>query len=62
MARMSHSRMKTYLDNNIQAFFELLKAGLWEKDARLSQFNEIDYSAIMLFNANNGAEISEILD
>lgn len=25
-------------DHNIQAFFELLRAGLWEKEARLSQF------------------------
>lgn len=47
MARMSHSRMKTYLNNNIQAFFELLRAGLWEKEARLSKFKDIDYSAIM---------------
>ncbi len=33
-----------------QAFFELVRAGLWEKDARLSQFNDIDvldFSAIM---------------
>ena len=35
------------LDNNQRAFFELLKAGLWEKDARLSQYKDIDYSAIM---------------
>lgn len=35
------------LDNNQGAFFELLRAGLWEKDARLSQYKDIDYSAIM---------------
>lgn len=35
------------LDNNQQAFFDLLKAGLWEKEARLSQYKDIDYSAIM---------------
>ena len=35
------------LDNNQRAFFELLRAGLWEKDARLSQNKDIDYSAIM---------------
>lgn len=35
------------LDKNQQAFFELLRAGLWEKDARLSQNKDIDYSAIM---------------
>ena len=32
---------------NQSAFFELLKAGLWEKEARLSQYNDIDYAAIM---------------
>lgn len=35
------------LDKNQQAFFELLRAGLWEKDARLSPYKDIDYSAIM---------------
>lgn len=35
------------VNNSIQAFFELLRAGLWEKDARLSQYKDIDYSAIM---------------
>lgn len=35
------------MDNNIQAFFELLRAGLWEKEARLSQYNVLDYPAIM---------------
>ena len=35
------------LDNNQRAFFELLRAGLWEKDIRLSQYNNIDYSVIM---------------
>ena len=35
------------LDNNQGAFFELLRAGLWEKDARLSPYKDIDYSAIM---------------
>lgn len=34
-------------DNNSVVFYELLKAGLWEKEARLSQFGEIDYDAIM---------------
>ena len=33
-------------DNNTQAFFTLLKAGLWEQDVRLSQFGDIDYSEI----------------
>lgn len=35
------------LDKNQQAFFELLRAGLWEKDARLSPYKVIDFSAIM---------------
>ena len=35
------------LSMNQQAFFALLKAGLWEQDdLRLSQFNDIDFSAI----------------
>lgn len=34
-------------DNNQQAFFELVRAGLWEREARLSQYNDIDYEAIM---------------
>ncbi len=34
--------------NNIQqAFFELLRAGLWEKEARLSAFEGVDYAAIL---------------
>ena len=35
------------LDNNQRAFFELVRAGLWEKEARLSQFDNIDFSAIL---------------
>ena len=35
------------LDNNQKAFFELLRAGLWEREAQLSQYKDIDYSAIM---------------
>lgn len=35
------------LDSNQRVFFELLKAGLWETEARLSQYRDIDYSAIM---------------
>lgn len=34
-------------DINQQAFFELLRAGLWGKDARLAQYGDIDYAAIM---------------
>lgn len=35
------------VDNNCKAFFELLRAGLWEKEARLLQYQDMDYSAIM---------------
>ena len=35
------------LSNNQQAFFELLRAGLWEKEARLSGYRDIDYPAIL---------------
>lgn len=34
------------LDNNIQAFIAFLRAGLWEKDAQLSQFGEIDLKEV----------------
>ena len=39
--------MNLSVDNNQQAFFELLRAGLWGKEARLSQFDGIDYAAIL---------------
>ena len=35
------------LNNNQQAFLELLRAGLWEKEARLSQYKDIDFAVIM---------------
>lgn len=35
------------MDNNILAFFELVRAGLWAKEARLSQFNNINYANIL---------------
>ena len=34
-------------NNNQQAFFELMRAGLWEKEARLSQFGKVDYEEVM---------------
>lgn len=34
-------------NNNQQAFFELMRAGLWEKEARLSAFEGVDYAAIL---------------
>lgn len=39
--------MKTFSYNNLKVFVELLRAGLWTKEARLSQFKDIDYTAIM---------------
>lgn len=39
--------MSIYSNSDIQAFLELLRAGLWEKEARLSQYKDIDYSTIM---------------
>ena len=35
------------MTNNQQAFLELVRAGLWEKEARLSQFGDIDYAEVM---------------
>ena len=35
------------IDSSQQAFWALVKAGLWGKDTRLSQYKDIDYSAIM---------------
>lgn len=35
------------MDNNQRAFFDLLRAGLWEKEVRLSPYNNIDYSVIL---------------
>lgn len=34
------------LDNNHQAFFELVRAGLWEKEARLLQYGKADYDEV----------------
>ena len=34
------------LSNNQKAFFELVRAGLWEKDAQLSQYIDIDFGEI----------------
>lgn len=33
--------------NHQYAFFELLRAGLWEKEARLSEFKGIDFAAVL---------------
>lgn len=34
------------LGNNIQAFFALVRAGLWEQEVRLSQFEETDFNEV----------------
>ena len=34
------------IGNNQQAFLELVRAGLWEKEARLSQFGKINFSTL----------------
>lgn len=36
----------TMADNIIQVYFSLLRAGLWEQDARLSSFEPIDYAGV----------------
>ena len=37
------------MDENIDAFIALLRAGLWEKDALLSVNNKIDYNVVLRF-------------
>ena len=39
-------------NQNQPAFFELVRAGLWEKEVRLSQYKELNYSAIMKMAEN----------
>ena len=34
------------LNNNQQAFFDLVKAGLWEQEVRLSQLKDIDFASV----------------
>ena len=36
-------------ENTINAFLEMIRAGLWEKEARLLRFGEVDYEEIMRF-------------
>lgn len=38
--------MAKRLDNNTQAFLALLRAGLWEKDVRLSPHGDVDFNEI----------------
>jgi hypothetical protein len=40
-------RFAMTLDNNTKAFLALVRAGLWEKDDRLSIFGQVDYSEVM---------------
>ncbi len=34
-------------NNNQQAFFALVRAGLWEKEVRLLPYGEVDYAEVM---------------
>ena len=36
------------MDKNKQTFFELIKAGLWEKDVELRKYGTTDFEEIML--------------
>lgn len=36
-----------FVDKNIKAFLELVRAGLWEKEARLLQLGKVDYEEVM---------------
>lgn len=35
------------LNKSLQAFFALVRAGLWEKEVRLAPYGEIDFSTIL---------------
>lgn len=35
------------MDSNQQAFFALVRAGLWEQDVQLLPFGKVDFSAVM---------------
>lgn len=39
--------MRPYSNSNQQTFLELVRAGLWEKEAQLSKLGNIDYDAIL---------------
>lgn len=43
-----------YQQNTINATFELLRSGLWEKPACLSQFGQIDYQEVFNFAQEHG--------
>lgn len=38
--------MKCHMNNNISAFFELVRAGLWESNASLQEYGNVDYRVI----------------
>ena len=38
---------RSCLSRNQQAFFELLRAGLWEQEVRLSQLEKIEYDKVL---------------
>ena len=41
-------------DNNIAVFFELLGAGLWEKEVRLDEYKEIDWQKVYSLASEQG--------
>ena len=44
-------RMNT--NKNQEVFFELVKAGLWNNEVRLSQYDNIDFNEITDWRKNN---------
>ena len=34
-------------DNTIEAFFALVRAGLWETEVQLTSYGEVDYERIL---------------
>lgn len=44
------------MDTNTGAFFELLRAGLWEKEARLSRYGKIDYLRVLTLAEEQSVE------
>ena len=49
---MKHRETLMGRNSSQQAFFELVRAGLWEKEARLAQYSVIDFSSIMKLAEN----------
>ena len=39
--------MGKYRNQTEEIFFELVRAGLWEKEVRLAPYGEVDYSGVL---------------